>query len=397
MTGRRLALWAIGAIVAAGPIALHAQTPAGSAFTYQGQVKRIGSPLNDTADFEFTLWDAESGGSAIGAVSAVENVTVTDGLFTVALDFGVTAFNGEARWLEIAVRSPAGGGAFTTLSPRQPITAAPFALKTLGISPHQVSALEADSGLAGVVNVSAPFTDCLIDEVTIDCEEMATVECALSDRGSMDFEFLTTVQREQAVQLEITKQPQESATTVKAFSVIVKATQGSVSYEFSVSPADPLYSSRFDPAYPLTVQMEAHLISDTRLMVKVPEATFTQVSTESAAQIQNAEIAPYGASAQDVTLTVSVINAASFPTNYVASVTGCAATVDVIPAQRRTIVDSETGSFIFSLHNSVPFTDSDTCTVTIKGMHGKPFATTVVDFPPPSGVTVPEDSDGLAS
>ena len=141
MTGRRLALWVIGAIVAVGPIALHAQTPAGSAFTYQGQVKRIGSPLNDTADFEFTLWDAESGGSAIGAVSAVENITVTDGLFTVALDFGVTAFNGEARWLEIAVRSPAGGGAFTTLSPRQPITAAPFALKTLGISPHQVSAM----------------------------------------------------------------------------------------------------------------------------------------------------------------------------------------------------------------------------------------------------------------
>ena len=385
MTGRRLALWVIGAIVAVGPIALHAQTPAGSAFTYQGQVKRIGSPLNDTADFEFTLWDAESGGSAIGAVSPVENITVTDGLFTVALDFGVTAFNGEARWLEIAVRSPAGGGAFTTLSPRQPITAAPFALKTLGISPHQVSALEADSGLAGVVNVSAPFTDCLVDEVNIDCEEMATVECALSDRGSMDLEILTTVPPEQAVQLEITKQPQESATTVKAFSVIVKATQGSDSYEFSVSPADPLYSSRFDPAYPLTVQMEAHLISDTRLMMKVPEATLTQVLTESAAQIQNAAIAPYGASAQDVTLTVSVINAASFQTNYVASVTGCAATVDVIPAQRRTIGDSETGSFVFSLHNSVPFTDSDTCTVTIKGMHGKPFATTVVDFPPPSG------------
>ena len=66
----------------------------------------------------------------IGGVVAVDDVMVIDGLFTVELnasnEFGPNAFNGAARWLEIDVRSPAGGGAFTTLMPRQPLTSTPY-------------------------------------------------------------------------------------------------------------------------------------------------------------------------------------------------------------------------------------------------------------------------------
>ena len=104
---------------------LNAQTPAGTAFTYQGQLKSSGVPVNDTCEFEFSLWDAETDGSLIGS-NGVTGVEVVDGLFTVKIDFGAGAFDGDARWLEIAVLG-SGDAEFTTLTPRQELTPTPYA------------------------------------------------------------------------------------------------------------------------------------------------------------------------------------------------------------------------------------------------------------------------------
>ncbi|RJP42513.1 MAG: hypothetical protein C4547_00265 [Phycisphaerales bacterium] len=125
------ALLLLAATVVAAPVS--GQEPLGGGFTYQGQIRRQGEPLNDSADFLFTLWDASVDGNMIGAELAAEGVPVSEGLFTAELDFGAAAFNGEARWLEIAVRSPAGEGEYTRLSPRQPLTATPYSLQTRGI------------------------------------------------------------------------------------------------------------------------------------------------------------------------------------------------------------------------------------------------------------------------
>ncbi len=105
-----------------------AATPLTTGITYQGRLAAAGEAINGTADFEFTLWDSDVDGLMIGNVLVANDVPVTDGAFTVELDFGPSAFNGDARWLEIDVRSPAGGGAFSTLTPRQPVTASPYAL-----------------------------------------------------------------------------------------------------------------------------------------------------------------------------------------------------------------------------------------------------------------------------
>jgi hypothetical protein len=102
-------------------------SPVGSAFTYQGQLKQGGNPVNATADFQFSLFDAATAGAPVGTLLAANEVDIVDGLFSVDLDFGAGVFANDERWLQITVRSPAGSGSFFTLSPRQKIAAAPVA------------------------------------------------------------------------------------------------------------------------------------------------------------------------------------------------------------------------------------------------------------------------------
>jgi hypothetical protein len=122
MTIRTWVLAALSALVVA-PLA-HAQ---GSAFTYQGRLADAAVPADGSYDFEFQLFDAPTGGTQQGTTQTAAGVVVSDGLFTVALNFG-GAFDGGPRFLQIAVR-PVGGGAFTTIAPRQPITSAPYAVR----------------------------------------------------------------------------------------------------------------------------------------------------------------------------------------------------------------------------------------------------------------------------
>ncbi|MEO8136116.1 MAG: hypothetical protein ABI831_19340, partial [Betaproteobacteria bacterium] len=95
--------------------------------TFQGQLQNSSAAANGNFDFEFLLFD--SGGSQIGSAISRNGVAVANGIFSVNLDFG-SSFPGANRFLEIRVRQ-SGGGAFTTLSPRQPMTSAPYSLKSL--------------------------------------------------------------------------------------------------------------------------------------------------------------------------------------------------------------------------------------------------------------------------
>jgi len=103
------------------------QVAVGTAFTYQGQLKQGGRPVNGTCDMQFRLYDAAAAGNLVaGPISTA--VPVAGGLFSVQLDFGPGPFGGGDRWLDIRARCPANVGSYQSLTPRQALTAAPYSL-----------------------------------------------------------------------------------------------------------------------------------------------------------------------------------------------------------------------------------------------------------------------------
>jgi hypothetical protein len=114
-------------VLAIGLSASIAYAGGGTAFTYQGRLLDAGEPANGLFDLEFSLWDAANGGgSQIGITQVLNNTPVTDGLFTVQIDFGADAFDNGDRWLEVSVDG-------VPLDPRQPITRTPYSIQTRGI------------------------------------------------------------------------------------------------------------------------------------------------------------------------------------------------------------------------------------------------------------------------
>jgi N-acetylneuraminic acid mutarotase len=119
----------------------------GTAFTYQGRLQSGANPAHGSFDFTFSVWNNSVGPSQVGNTFTNAATGVTNGLFTVTLDYGAGIFDGNPRWLEIGVRTN-GSDAFTTLSPRQPLTASPYAIYAGGVSAAGISGNIAAASIA---------------------------------------------------------------------------------------------------------------------------------------------------------------------------------------------------------------------------------------------------------
>jgi hypothetical protein len=132
-----------------------------STFTYQGRLTDGSATANGVYDFEFALYD--EAGVQIGTTVLRQDAIVTNGIFTVQIDFGTNAFSGANRFLEIRVRPGNSNGGFTTLAPRQAVTAAPRAIYSLnaaqlgGVTANQY-VLTTDPRLTTTINVSGNGT-----------------------------------------------------------------------------------------------------------------------------------------------------------------------------------------------------------------------------------------------
>ena len=114
---------------------------AATAFNYQGRLADGGVAANGSFELRFRLHDASTAGNAVSSELSFPSVGVTNGLFTVALDFGTSPFNaGADRWLEVSARPAGSTAAFAVFSPRTPLHAVPYAFFALS-TPGDASAL----------------------------------------------------------------------------------------------------------------------------------------------------------------------------------------------------------------------------------------------------------------
>lgn len=143
-----------------------------SVITYQGALKLGGSPATGLYDFSFAVFNAATGGAQQGSTIVTNGVAVTNGYFAAAINFG-DVYAGGPLWLDISVRTN-GAASYSALTPRQPLTATPYALYTpsagvasvasgvapgsvtaAGLAPGAVSQLGTPNGsLSNVVQVS---------------------------------------------------------------------------------------------------------------------------------------------------------------------------------------------------------------------------------------------------
>jgi len=144
---------ALGLLAAAGVVTA---APQASSFTYHGELSNGSQSANGHFDMDFRLYDAETGGNAIGVPLNADQYAVVDGEFTIDLDFP-SAFVGQQRWLEVTIDGE-------VLTPRQPLGTAPVAQYALGgpqgpagpQGPQGSDGPQGSQGNPGVAGVTGP-------------------------------------------------------------------------------------------------------------------------------------------------------------------------------------------------------------------------------------------------
>ena len=103
--------------------ATHA-APIDSFFVYQGVLEDGGAPANGTYDIQYRLFN--DAGVPVSILHQFNGIVITDGLVNQTLPWSTAHYNGEKRFLEIALRK-SGDPTFTTLAPRTEIRPTPYA------------------------------------------------------------------------------------------------------------------------------------------------------------------------------------------------------------------------------------------------------------------------------
>lgn len=106
-------------------MAVMAAHAASSKITYQGQLRELGVPVTGSKNMVFSIYASSTGGTAVWTSSTME-LSVVSGLFRASLEPTGVDWENDA-YVEITVEG-------ITLSPREQLTASPFAINSLELS-----------------------------------------------------------------------------------------------------------------------------------------------------------------------------------------------------------------------------------------------------------------------
>jgi len=119
-------------------------------------------PADGTYDFRFQMAADSLGSNYVASPFLTNDVSVANGLFTVAMDFGAGVFNGNNYWLEVDVRTN-GASDYTALKPLQPLMPTPYAV--FSATSSNLSGTLPAAQLSGAVpsaNLSGIYTNAVV-------------------------------------------------------------------------------------------------------------------------------------------------------------------------------------------------------------------------------------------
>lgn len=172
----------------------------GTAFTYQGTLEVSNTPANGSYDLRFGVFDTAGGATPIVGSTPilVNDLAISGGVFTVSLDFGNAVFLGGPVFLEIGVRAAAAGGpgdftGFTSLTPRQPIRPAPYALHAEQVAINSVGADEIADDSIGSGEVDSAQIQLRSATMATDCSTAGLAIKSIASNGTVTCDSGPTV------------------------------------------------------------------------------------------------------------------------------------------------------------------------------------------------------------